>query len=126
VSGRTARLTIVLVLLAMALMSLGPVPQPDLPGTLELLPHVGAYALGTYLLLRVVHRAREAPTDPAKVTLVAAAMVALGVAMELAQRVVDRNVEIADVFADAVGVAVAAAVWSLVRRPHGSASDRGR
>ncbi|HUF58990.1 MAG TPA: hypothetical protein VMR89_05845 [Actinomycetota bacterium] len=124
-SGRTAGLTTLLVLLAIALVSLAPVPQPDLPGTLDLLPHIAAYGLGTYLLLRVVYRTRETPTHPAKVTLVAGSMVVLGVAMELAQLVVDRNVEISDVFADVVGVAVAVAVWSLARKPHGSASDRG-
>lgn len=114
----------IIVLGGLAIVSLGPFPQPDLPGPLELLPHALAYAAVTYVLLVVTHR--DAPVRPWMVALIAASMVMLGVALELAQRVVDRDVDVDDAIANTLGVGLAVVVWTVFRLIRNSGPSRGR
>jgi VanZ family protein len=101
-------------------VSLGPFPQPDFPGPLELLPHILAYGAATVIALALTHRDRSGVATAGirwwTVALVAAAMMAFGVVLEGAQRVVRRDVEVADVVANAIGVVTAVVVWSVWRR----------
>jgi VanZ family protein len=104
----------ILVLGGLVALSLGPLPQPDMPGPLEQLPHATAYAAATYVLLAVLDRRGELrrPT----IALIAVAMILIGSALELGQRVVDRDVEVADVIANSLGVATAVVISSFARR----------
>ena len=114
----------ILVVGGLVALSLGPLPQPDMPGPLEQLPHAIAYAAATYVLLAVLHRNGNLrrPT----IALVALSMILMGLGLELGQRVVERDVEIADVFANSLGVAAAVLVLSFARRSRrpGPARDR--
>lgn len=104
----------ILVLGGLAALSLGPFPQPDMPGPLEQLPHAIAYAAATYVLLAVIDRSGDLrrPT----IALVAVSMILMGSVLELGQSVIERDVEIADVVANSLGVAAAVVVLSLARR----------
>jgi VanZ family protein len=127
VTGRRAAvLTGSLVLVGLALVSLGPVPQPDLPGLFESLPHVVAYAVGTWVALTVITGGRRDPLRSRVVAIVAGSMIALGVVLELAQRAVGRDVEVADALANASGVFVAVVAYGLVHRIGRSTTVRGR
>ncbi len=114
----------ILVLGGLVALSLGPLPQPDMPGPLEQLPHAIAYAAATFVLLAVIDRKGDLrrPT----IALVAVSMVLMGSALELGQSVIERDVEIADVVANSLGVATAVVVLSLARRLRrlGAARDR--
>lgn len=105
----------VLIVLGLAALSLGPFPQPDLPGPLELLPHAIAYATGTLVLLALGDRDGGLRRRPARVLLIAASMILLGIVLEIGQRVVDRDVQLTDVAANCAGVGAAIAVWALAR-----------
>jgi VanZ family protein len=108
--------TSALVFLGLAALSLGPFPQPDLPGPLELLPHAIAYATGTIVLLALGDRDGGLRRHPTRVLPIAASMILLGIVLELGQGVVGRNVEAWDVVANSLGVAIAVAIWGLTRR----------
>jgi VanZ family protein len=114
----------ILVLGGLVALSLGPLPQPDMPGSLEQLPHAIAYAAATYVLLAVLDRKGNL-RRPA-IALVAVSMVLMGFALELGQSVIERDVEFADVVANALGVATAVVVLSFARRFRrlGPAPDR--
>ena len=114
----------VLVLVVMIAITLGPFPQPDLPGRLDQLPHVIAYATATLLLLPVVHGSGSARPRPLVVATVGGALVALGAMLELGQRFVDRDVELFDVIANALGVVVGTGVWTITRRVRSSEGRR--
>jgi VanZ family protein len=117
---------LLLLIVGLAAVSLGPFPQPDLPGHLELLPHGVAYAVGTYLVLTVSHRRKADRVRPWVVAVIAASMVFLGAALELAQRAVDRDVEVLDAVANSLGVGVAVVTWGVTRWMRGSAPDGER
>jgi VanZ family protein len=123
VTPGTAALAI-LVLGGLVALSLGPIPQPDMPGPLEQLPHAIAYAAATFVLLAVLDRKRDlrGPT----IALVAVSMILMGFALELGQSLVERDVEIADLVANSLGVATAVVVLSSARRFRrlGPAGDR--
>jgi VanZ family protein len=104
----------ILVLGVLVALSLGPLPQPDMPAPLEQLPHAIAYAAATHVLLVVLDRKGNlrSPT----IALVAVSMILMGFALELGQSVIERDVEIADVVANSLGVAAAVAVLSFARR----------
>jgi VanZ family protein len=114
----------ILVLGGLVALSLGPLPQPDMPATLEQLPHAIAYAAATYVLLAVLDRKGDLrrPT----IALVAISMILMGSALELGQSVIERDVEFADVVANSLGVATAVVVLSVARRSRrlGPVSDR--
>jgi VanZ family protein len=98
----------VVVLGALVALSLGPLPQPDMPGPLEQLPHTITYAAATYAVLAVLDRKGNL-RRPA-IVLVAVSMILVGFALELGQGVIERDVEIADVVANSFGVAIAVVV----------------
>lgn len=115
-----------MVLVGLAMVSLGPFPQPDLPGLLEHLPHAIAYAVATWVALTVIEGSRDEPLRWSGVAIVATSMIAFGLSLELAQRIVGRNVEVADGLANASGVLLAAVAWGLVHRTGGSETVRDR
>jgi VanZ family protein len=104
----------ILVLGGLVALSLGPIPQPDMPGPLEHLPHAIAYAAATFVLLAVLDRKGDlrGPT----IALVAVSMILMGFALELGQSLVERDVEIEDLVANSLGVATAVVVLSFARR----------
>jgi VanZ family protein len=124
--GRVWLTGVLLLLVGLAAVSLGPFPQPDLPGHLELLPHAVAYAAGTYFLLTISHRKKGDRVRPWVVAVIAASMVFLGAALEVAQRAVDRDVEVMDALANSLGVVIAVVAWGVTRWMRGSAPDGGR
>jgi VanZ family protein len=98
-------------------LSLGPLPDPGLPDPLEDLPHTVAYAVLTLTLLVATHRSKRSKRR-ARWLLAAAVplgVIALGSALEWTQGLVSRDVETADVLANAVGVAVAFVLWFAAR-----------
>jgi len=104
-----------LTLVGIVFLSLAPVPDPDLPGPLEHLPHAAAYAALTGLLLtatlwRPAGRGRVPWLGATVVTL---CLVILGSTLELAQAVVGRDIEVADTVANVVGILAALAAWLL-------------
>jgi VanZ family protein len=106
-------------------LAIGPFPQPDLDGAWKNLPHVIAFATLTALLLDQAVRLAETRSRPAWQGAVglAAAVVALGVLIEIGQGMVERDATIGDVVADAIGVGLALLAWVLVRtRRAGDAS----
>ena len=104
----------ILVLGGLAALSFGPFPQPDMPGPLEQLPHAIAYAAATYLLLAIIDRSGDLRRST--IALVAVSMILMGSVLELGQSVIERDVEIADVVANSLGVAAAVVVVSVARR----------
>jgi VanZ family protein len=97
-------------------MSLGRIPDPDLPDPFEDLPHALAYAVLTTTLLVATHR--NWSDRGTRWLLVAAApigVIVLGAALEWAQGFVGRDVEAGDILANAVGVSVAFVLWLTVR-----------
>jgi VanZ family protein len=99
---------------ALVALSLGPLPQPDMPGPLEQLPHAIAYAAATYILLAALDR--KGQLRRSAIALVAVSMILMGVALELGQNVIERDVEIADVVANSVGVVTGVVVLRCDRR----------
>ena len=104
----------ILVVGGLVALSLGSLPQPDMPGPLEQLPHVVAYAAATFVLLSVIDRRRD--LGRATIGLVAASMVIVGSVLEVAQRAVKRDVEIVDVVANSLGVLIAVGLFGVARR----------
>ena len=101
---------IVLIVVAIAVFSLEPVPQPQLPAPWKHLPHVIAYAVLTAALLTTLIPSR--PPRPRRsvflrTAVIVVCVVGLGVVMELGQGPVHRDVEAGDVVADVAGAAVA-------------------
>jgi VanZ family protein len=104
-------------MIAAVIFSLGPDPLPDQgPGivsaTLERLPHAVAYAALTGLILLAWRPRRRGGRTWLRVTIVALAILAIGVALEVGQAAVDRDADPWDVLANAAGVSVAIGVWA--------------
>ena len=126
-TGRSSAIALgLLVVGGLAVVSLGPFPQPDLPGRFESLPHVVAYAVGMLTALAATYRDPRQPVRRRDVVILAASLIAVGAILELAQRLVGRDVESTDVLANALGVVIGVAVWSALRRFVGSAAGRDR
>ena len=102
-----------LVLGALVAVSLGPFPLPDMPEPLEPLPHAIAYAAATFCLLTVLE-GRGDLRRPV-IGVVALSIFLMGVGLELGQIAVGRDVELADVLANALGVVTAVVGVSLIR-----------
>jgi VanZ family protein len=104
-------------MIAVVIFSLGPDPLPDQgPGiasaTLERLPHAIAYAALTGLILLAWRPRSRGGRTWFRVTMVALAILAIGVALEVGQAAVDRDTDPLDVLANAAGVGVAIGVWA--------------
>ena len=109
---------VVLIVVGIAVFSLEPVPQPQLQAPWKHLPHVIAYAtLTAALLTTLIPPSPPRPRRSAflRVAVTAAFVIGLGVAMELGQGLVHRDVEWADVVADVAGVAVAFLIGFTLR-----------
>lgn len=107
---------VVLAVLGVVFLSLAPVPDPRLPGPLENLPHAAAYAvLTTLLLTAVLWRPTEDRGIPwlGAITLTLCVII-FGSAMELAQAVVGRDIEVKDTIANVVGIVTALVIWLVV------------
>ena len=127
VTRRTPAIALgVLLIGGLAIVSLGPFPQPDLPRPLESLPHAAAYAVGMLIVLAAMPRRPGEGVRSRDVAIIAVSLIVVGAVLELAQRLVGRDVEAVDVLANALGVTIGAVVWTVVRRLGDSAADRGR
>jgi lipopolysaccharide/colanic/teichoic acid biosynthesis glycosyltransferase len=118
-SRRASVLRLVVVLAAVAgivRLSLGPDLMTGVggKGPEASLPHVAAYTVLALVLLFVAVP-RGAPHTPLRVIVVSLSVVALGAVLELGQAAVHRDTQMADVAANALGVAAAALAWVLVR-----------
>ncbi len=113
---RSSWVTPLLIVIAIAVLSLAPVPDPDLPAPFDNLPHALAYAaLTVALLIATQQRTRRWWERLAVATLVALGAIALGATFELAQGLVGRDVEFSDVVSDAAGVIAALVCFLGVR-----------
>jgi VanZ family protein len=110
---------------AVVALSLGPDVTPG-GEILDSLSHAAAYAALTAVVLLATDR-RAPGSRWTYVVAIALGLLAFGAAMEFAQAGVHRDATIADWLADAVGIAAAVAVYSLVRvrrgRRAGGVSD---
>jgi VanZ family protein len=103
-------------LAAIAAASLAPVPEPPLDGAWKHAPHAVAYALFTGTLFGAfAMRARPGRLGVGAAIAIAAFAIVFGVAMEVAQGFVGRDVERGDVAADVLGVAVVLLPWFVAR-----------
>lgn len=132
--GHRARAFAILAVVVVGVItfSLAPIPQPDPSGALRGAPHVVAYAILMGLLLTLIGSRLDARRSAswAVVLTLGACLFLLGAAVELGQSLVGRDVEIADVVANAIGIGLAVLAWILVdalrtRRIRGRAPDRG-
>jgi VanZ family protein len=111
------------------LFSLGPDPVPDtgsglLGAVLERLPHAIAYAVLTgFVLLSWTPEERRSIR---RLVILAVTLFAIGVVLEVTQRVVGRDAEPMDALANGIGVVVAIGAWAAVARLRGSSSDPAR
>jgi VanZ family protein len=118
--------------IGIVLLSLGPDVFPDMgpgivPGIVERLPHALAYAALTGLILVAWRPRQEARGTWLRITMVAIAILAIGVALEVGQSAVDREADPLDVLANAAGIGAAIGIWAATapRRGRGSRdSDR--
>jgi VanZ family protein len=109
---------VVLIVVGITVLSLEPVPQPQLQAPWKHLPHVIAYAaLTAALLTTLIPRSPPRPRRSVslRVAVIAVCAIGLGVTMELGQGLVHRDVETADVVADVAGVAVAFLIGFTLR-----------
>jgi VanZ family protein len=101
---------IVLIVVGIVVFSLEPLPQPQLRAPWKHVPHAIAYAVLTAALLAAL-----IPSNPPRpgrsvfirATVIAVCVIGLGVAMELGQGPVHRDVEAGDVVADVAGAVAA-------------------
>jgi VanZ family protein len=124
VRAKRGALLVAAVLLVIG-FSVGPLPVPDLPGVWEYLPHTIAYAVLTGVVLAATPPHRSLRAEAFRSIVVAIVVIALGVGMEALQRVFDRDVELADIVANTIGVTLAVAVHLVVRAGRNS-FGRGR
>lgn len=114
-------------LVAIVSLSLGPGVGEALFPSSDKLFHAGAYGVLSFvvLLAGVWRPGRGEGRWPTKTALVLAAVIALGVAIELVQPLFARDADVWDGLADAGGALIAAAAWSLLKRRTGPATRTG-
>lgn len=112
---------VLLILAGIIVLSLGPEFIPDLPDAWNPLQHAVGYAALMWLLLSALS-ARSAALTETMIALAALLVIALSVALEVAQAAVNRDVEMTDVLANIAGVVGAVFAWVLMRSVR---QDRG-
>jgi peptidoglycan/LPS O-acetylase OafA/YrhL len=121
-------IAVIAALSAVVVFSLGPDPFPDLgsgigPAIVERIPHAVAYAALTGLILLAWRPRRREGRRWLRVAMLSVGMLAIGVALELGQAVVDRDADPYDVLANAAGVGVAVGVWAATATRGGDGSE---
>jgi VanZ family protein len=107
-----------LIFTGIVVWSIGPFPNPDLPGVLEGVPHAVAYALLVWAALSLL-MAGSTPRLRARgprIVFVALLSAFVGVGLEIAQATVHRDAELGDVVADLVGITAGVLAWLIADR----------
>jgi VanZ family protein len=99
-------------LIGVAVLSLGPDVNPG-SGLVDRLSHAAAYAVLAIVVLMAGDR--HGPNRWSLVLLLGVGLAVFGSLLELAQTVVHRDAAVLDGLADAIGVAVGTAVYSIGR-----------
>ena len=115
----TARLILAVVVVMITVLSLRP-DGPQTAGEMDKLAHAGAYLAVALLLVLSI---RPRPFTAGRLILIIAAAAGYGLLIELVQREVGREFELADMIANAIGATVGAMAGLGVRRFVGSVGD---